>query len=139
MEPSSSAFTTCSRRRLWILRAQVVGVTPARSFILALELLYFATLDWLSIGNSELFVEKIRKSAFDPKIVFAKVGEYRNIRRIGLFCHGVMLRTFYAQKDKIKLPIVSERGKEAVVRILEPMHFFGEGRRNGRPLRVTTA
>jgi hypothetical protein len=32
-------------RRLGILRAQVVGVTPARSFILALELLYFATLD----------------------------------------------------------------------------------------------
>jgi hypothetical protein len=24
--------------------------TPARSFILALELLYFATLDWLSLG-----------------------------------------------------------------------------------------
>jgi CRP/FNR family transcriptional regulator, cyclic AMP receptor protein len=69
-------------------------------------------------------VKKTRKSAFDPKIFFAKVGEYRNIRRIRLFCHRVTLRTFYAQKDKIKLTIVSERGKEAVVRISEPMHFF---------------
>ena len=35
--------------------------------------------------------------------------------------------------------MVSERGKEAVVGILEPRHFFGEGCLNGHPLRVTTA
>jgi CRP/FNR family cyclic AMP-dependent transcriptional regulator len=35
--------------------------------------------------------------------------------------------------------VVSERGKEAVVGILEPKHFFGEGCLNGHPLRVTTA
>jgi hypothetical protein len=40
---------------------------------------------------------------------------------------------------KIKLTVVSERGKEAVVGILEPSHFFGEGCLNGHPLRVTTA
>ncbi|MGA8692408.1 MAG: Crp/Fnr family transcriptional regulator, partial [Xanthobacteraceae bacterium] len=38
-----------------------------------------------------------------------------------------------------KLTVVSERGKEAVVGILEPSHFFGEGCLNGHPLRVTTA
>ena len=32
-----------------------------------------------------------------------------------------------------------ERGKEAVVGVLEPDHFFGEGCLNGHPLRVTTA
>src|SRR5258708_19047863 len=41
--------------------------------------------------------------------------------------------------SKIKLTVVSERGKEAVVGILEPSHFFGEGCLNGHPLRVTTA
>jgi CRP-like cAMP-binding protein len=46
---------------------------------------------------------------------------------------------FYIQKGKIKLTVVSERGKEAVVGILEPSHFFGEGCLNGHPLRVTTA
>jgi CRP/FNR family transcriptional regulator, cyclic AMP receptor protein len=46
---------------------------------------------------------------------------------------------FYIQKGKIKLTVVSERGKEAVVGILEAGHFFGEGCLNGHPLRVTTA
>ena len=34
---------------------------------------------------------------------------------------------FYIQKGKIKLTVVSERGKEAVVGVLGPGHFFGEG------------
>jgi CRP-like cAMP-binding protein len=38
---------------------------------------------------------------------------------------------FYVQRGKIKLTVVSERGKEAVVGILEPSHFFGEGCLNG--------
>ena len=46
---------------------------------------------------------------------------------------------FYIQKGKIKLTVVSERGKEAVVGILEPGHFLGEGCLNGHPLRVATA
>ena len=46
---------------------------------------------------------------------------------------------FYIQKGKIKLTVVSERGKEAVVGVLEPDHFFGEGCLNGHPLRVATA
>jgi CRP/FNR family cyclic AMP-dependent transcriptional regulator len=33
---------------------------------------------------------------------------------------------------------VSEQGKEAVVAILEPGHFFGEGCMNGHPLRIAT-
>jgi CRP-like cAMP-binding protein len=46
---------------------------------------------------------------------------------------------FYMQKGKIKLTVVSERGKEAIIGILGPGHFFGEGCLNGHPLRVTTA
>jgi CRP/FNR family transcriptional regulator, cyclic AMP receptor protein len=35
--------------------------------------------------------------------------------------------------------VVSEQGKEAVVAILGPGHFFGEGCLNGHPLRIATA
>jgi len=46
---------------------------------------------------------------------------------------------YYVQKGKIKLTVVSQRGKEAVVGLLGAGHFFGEGCLNGHPLRVTTA
>jgi CRP-like cAMP-binding protein len=46
---------------------------------------------------------------------------------------------FYILKGKIKLTVVSERGKAAVVGVLGADHFFGEGCLNGHPLRVTTA
>ena len=46
---------------------------------------------------------------------------------------------FYVLKGKIKLTVVSKRGKEAVVGVLGLGHFFGEGCLNGHPLRVTTA
>jgi CRP/FNR family cyclic AMP-dependent transcriptional regulator len=45
---------------------------------------------------------------------------------------------FYIQQGNVKLTVVSEQGKEAVVAILGPGHFFGEGCLNGHPLRVAT-
>jgi CRP/FNR family transcriptional regulator, cyclic AMP receptor protein len=45
---------------------------------------------------------------------------------------------FYIQEGKVKLTVVSEQGKEAVVGILGVGHFFGEGCLNGHPLRVAT-
>ena len=77
--------------------------------------------------------------AFSPK--WAKEKPYRNIRRIrSSFSQGDAAdAVFYIQKGKIKLTVVSERGKEAVVGILGLGHFFGEGCLNGHPLRVTTA
>src|SRR6185437_14160371 len=45
---------------------------------------------------------------------------------------------FYIQKGKVKLTVVSEQGKEAVVAILEPGQFFGEGCMNGHPIRIAT-
>ena len=45
---------------------------------------------------------------------------------------------FYIQKGKVKLTVLSEQGKEAVVAILEPGQFFGEGCLNGHPLRIAT-
>jgi CRP-like cAMP-binding protein len=45
---------------------------------------------------------------------------------------------FYIQKGRVKLTVLSEQGKEAVVGILEPAQFFGEGCLNGHPLRMAT-
>src|SRR5713226_82628 len=46
---------------------------------------------------------------------------------------------FYIQQGKIKLTVVSEQGKEAVVAILGTGDFCGEGCLTGQPLRIATA
>ena len=81
------------------------------------------------------------KPPFDPQVFLAKVNrggraisDYRKDQIV--FRQGDPAdAVFYIQKGKIKLTVVSERGKEAVVGILEPGHFFGEGCLNGHPLR----
>src|SRR4029453_5133952 len=45
---------------------------------------------------------------------------------------------FYIEKGKVKLTVLSARGKEAVVAILGSGDFFGEGLA-GQPLRMATA
>ena len=46
---------------------------------------------------------------------------------------------FYIHKGKVKLTVVSRQGKEAVVAIMGPGDFFGEGCLAGQPLRMATA
>ncbi len=46
---------------------------------------------------------------------------------------------FYLRSGKVKIAIVSHEGKEAVVALLGPGDFFGEGCLNGQVLRVTSA
>ena len=46
---------------------------------------------------------------------------------------------FYIQKGRIKIVVASKQGKEAVVALLGPGEFFGEGCLIGQPLRLSTA
>jgi CRP/FNR family cyclic AMP-dependent transcriptional regulator len=46
---------------------------------------------------------------------------------------------FYIQKGKVQISVVSDRGKEAIVSILGPGEFFGEGCLSGQALRIATA
>jgi CRP/FNR family transcriptional regulator, cyclic AMP receptor protein len=46
---------------------------------------------------------------------------------------------FYLENGKVKLTVLSTRGKEAVVAILGSGDFFGEGSLAGQPLRMATA
>jgi CRP/FNR family cyclic AMP-dependent transcriptional regulator len=69
-----------------------------------------------------VLVKKSRKAAFDPKIL-KTISKYQKDQIV--FSQGdVADAVFYIQKGKIKLTVVSERGKEAVVGILEPSHFL---------------
>jgi CRP/FNR family cyclic AMP-dependent transcriptional regulator len=45
---------------------------------------------------------------------------------------------FYIRTGRIKIEVQSEQGREAVVGILGPGRFFGEGCMNGQPVRMTT-
>jgi len=81
--------------------------------------------------------------SFDPKQFLASVGEGKTILKYRkgqtVFSQGdVADAVFYLQKGKLKLTVVSEQGKEAVVAILGPGSFFGEGCLNGHPLRIST-
>jgi CRP-like cAMP-binding protein len=45
---------------------------------------------------------------------------------------------FYIHKGKVKVTVISERGKEAIVAIRGPDDFCGEGALTGKPLRLAT-
>lgn len=82
-------------------------------------------------------------NAFDAKEYLAKVGDGKTILAFRggehVFKQGdVADAVFYIQKGKVKLTVLSEQGKEAVVAILGPGQFFGEGCMNGHKLRIST-
>jgi len=85
----------------------------------------------------------MEKETFDPKRFLANVGSGKTIlefqKNQNLFVQGDVADTvFYLQSGKVKLTVLSEQGKEAVIGILEPGQFFGEGCMNGHPLRIAT-
>src|SRR5689334_20004071 len=45
---------------------------------------------------------------------------------------------FYIQKGRVKLTVVSGQGKEAIIAIVGPGNFFGEGCLNGHAFRMAT-
>lgn len=80
---------------------------------------------------------------FDPKEFLANVGEGKTILKFGkgdvIFAQGDEANTiFYIQKGRVKVVVISEQGKEAVVGILEPAQFFREGCMNGHSVRIAT-
>ena len=71
------------------------------------------------------------RPSFNPKSFLAKVGEGRSIGKYRkeqiVFSQGDPAdAVFYIQKGKVKITVVSEQGKEAVVAILGANEFFGE-------------
>ena len=84
-----------------------------------------------------------RRPSFSSTSFLAKVGKGR---RIGKYRKGQVIfsqgdagdAVFYVHRGKVKVTVVSEQGKEAVVAILGTDEFFGEGCLAGQALRIST-
>jgi CRP/FNR family transcriptional regulator, cyclic AMP receptor protein len=86
---------------------------------------------------------KAVQDSFNPQVFLAKMGGGKTILEFdkgqNVFEQGdVADAVYYIQKGRIKLTVLSDQGKEAVVGILEPGQFFGEGCLNGHKLRIAT-
>jgi CRP/FNR family cyclic AMP-dependent transcriptional regulator len=85
-----------------------------------------------------------RKAAFDAQAfldsagVSKKIAEFRD-REI-IFRQGdPSEQIFYIQKGGVKLSVLNNLGREAVIAVLVPGQFFGEGCLLGLPARMATA
>jgi CRP/FNR family transcriptional regulator, cyclic AMP receptor protein len=86
---------------------------------------------------------KTIQASFDPKVFLAKVGEGKTMLEFRkdqvVFAQGDVADTvFYIQRGQVKVVVISEQGKEAVVGIFGPGQFFGEGCMNGHSMRIAT-
>ncbi|MFG1350213.1 Crp/Fnr family transcriptional regulator [Xanthobacter autotrophicus] len=83
------------------------------------------------------------KISFDVAEFLSKIGDGRSINSYQkasvVFVQGSPADSvFYIQSGKVKIAVVSEQGREAVVAILGAGDFFGEGCLAGQLLRMAT-
>ena len=84
-----------------------------------------------------------KKPAFDPKTFLSKVGRGRTIAHYRkdqiVFSQGDAADSvFFIESGQVKVTVVSEQGKEAVVAMLGTGEFCGEGCLAGQPRRMAT-
>jgi CRP/FNR family cyclic AMP-dependent transcriptional regulator len=85
-----------------------------------------------------------RSSAFDVQLFLDSAGLGRKVAKFRgketVFTQGDPANNvMYIQEGRVKLTVVNETGKEAVVAILGPGDFFGEGCLAGQSIRMATA
>ena len=85
-----------------------------------------------------------KKSTFDVQIFLQSVGASRRVeefrKKQPIFSQGDAADSImYIQKGSVKLTVVNESGKEAVVAIFGSGDFFGEGGMAGQTMRMGTA
>src|ERR1700722_16964687 len=81
---------------------------------------------------------------FNAQSFLDSAGVARNIvefqAKATIFSQGELGKdVMYIQKGTVKLSVVSKTGKEAVVAMLKPGDFVGEGALAGQPIRIATA
>jgi len=84
------------------------------------------------------------RSAFDAKAFLESAGAARRVvsypKGTVVFSQGQPSDSvMYIQKGSIKISVLSRTGKEAVVAMLGPGDFFGEGALTGQSIRIGTA
>jgi len=82
--------------------------------------------------------------AFDAQAFLDSAGVARKVRKFKkaevVYSQGDAAQSvMYIQEGGVRLTVVNEVGKEAVVAILGPGDFFGEGCLAGQPVRIGTA
>src|SRR6202790_3220373 len=84
------------------------------------------------------------KGVFDPRAFLGRAEVGKTIEKYEkkqkIFSQGDIADTvFFIQKGKVKVTVLSEHGKEAVVGIFAEGQFFGEGCLEGAELRTATS
>jgi CRP/FNR family transcriptional regulator, cyclic AMP receptor protein len=95
-------------------------------------------------NNSKTKEKSTQRPVFDTQAFLDSAGIARKVKK---FKKGEPVYSqddaaesvMYLQEGGVKLTVVNEVGKEAVVAILEPGDFFGEGCLAGQPFRMGTA
>jgi CRP-like cAMP-binding protein len=87
---------------------------------------------------------QLRSPAFDVQLFLDSAGLGRTVRKFRgketVFAQGSPAKSvMYIQEGGVKLTVVNETGKEAVVAILGPGEFFGEGCLTGQSICMATA
>jgi CRP/FNR family transcriptional regulator, cyclic AMP receptor protein len=85
-----------------------------------------------------------RRPSFDPKSFLAEANGGRHVVE---YCKGQVVfsqgdpadAVFYIRTGQVKVTVISEQGKEAVVALQGPDEFLGEGCLNGQRKRLATA
>jgi CRP/FNR family transcriptional regulator, cyclic AMP receptor protein len=95
-------------------------------------------------AHGDSAVAKKSKAKFDPEAFLAKadggvaISKYRKGQVV--FAQGEPADSvFYIREGRVKIAVVSDQGKEAVVAFLKAGDFIGEGCLTGRPRRISTA
>src|SRR6476620_6524713 len=89
-------------------------------------------------------MSRARTGPFDPQLFLSKVGKGKTSllspKKHTIFSQGDAAEAvFYIQGGKVKLTVVSQQGKKAVIAILERGAFFGESCLAGQTIRTATA
>jgi len=89
-------------------------------------------------------IKRKARSALDLRALLATVGAGRTTRDCRknqtIFSQGDRAdAVFFVERGKVKLTVLSRQGKQAVIGVLGPGSFFGEGCLAGQPIRMATA
>jgi CRP/FNR family cyclic AMP-dependent transcriptional regulator len=84
------------------------------------------------------------KPKFDARALLATVAQGRTskgyLKGQPIFSQGDRAdAVFFIHSGKVKVTVLSQQGKQAVIALLGPGDFFGEGCLGGQPLRMATA
>src|ERR1051325_3910785 len=93
---------------------------------------------------TEVHLKSRTTAPFDVKKFLATSGRDHSIKK---FPKGAVIfeqggpadAIFFIRGGKVKITVLSTRGKEAVVGVLSVGQFFGEGALNGQQVRMSTA